>query len=140
MTSEKINKKLNRRKLLGTQLCMQFEWHLHAVTVVRSPLLLIFLVFTHLIRRPCWCTKQWQMSLKFCIMIERNSQKTYFAFVLYTNMAAVTSRENREYGQAFCVSPLQIATADTDTMAAIEICAKREDMRVFPKFIGALRL
>ena len=44
------------------------------------------------------------------------------------------------YGRAFCVSPLQIATADTDTMAAIEICAKREDMRVFPKFIAALRL
>ena len=49
-TSEKINKKLNRRKLLGTQLCMQFEWHLHAVTVVRSLLLLIFLVFTHVMR------------------------------------------------------------------------------------------
>ena len=37
------------------------------------------------------------MSLKFCIIIESNSQKTFFAIVLYTNMAAVTSRENREY-------------------------------------------
>ena len=37
------------------------------------------------------------MSLKFCIIIESNSQKTFFAIVLYTNMAALTSRENREY-------------------------------------------
>ena len=37
------------------------------------------------------------MSLKFCIIIESNSQKTFFAIVLYTNMAAVTSRENREF-------------------------------------------
>ena len=44
------------------------------------------------------------------------------------------------YGRAFCVSPLQIATADTDTMAAIEICGKREDIRVYPKFIATLRL
>ena len=36
------------------------------------------------------------MSLKFCIIIVSNSQKTFFAIVLYTNMAAVTSRENRE--------------------------------------------
>jgi len=35
------------------------------------------------------------MSLKFCIIIESNSQNTFFAFVLYTNIAAVTSRENR---------------------------------------------
>ena len=36
------------------------------------------------------------MSLKFCIIIESNSQKTFLAIVLYTNMAAVSSRENRE--------------------------------------------
>ena len=42
-----------------------------------------------MMRRPCSCTKQWQMSFKFCIIIERNSQKTFFAIVLYTNMAAV---------------------------------------------------
>ena len=37
------------------------------------------------------------MSPKFCIIIESNSQKTFFVIGLYTNMAAVTSRENREY-------------------------------------------
>ena len=37
-----------------------------------------------------------KMSLKFSIMIESNSQKNFCAIVLYTNMAAVTSRENQE--------------------------------------------
>ena len=37
------------------------------------------------------------MSLKFCIIIESNSQKTISAIVLYTNMAAVTSGANQEY-------------------------------------------
>ena len=38
------------------------------------------------------------MSLKFCVIIESNSQRTFFkkTIVLYTKMAAVTSRENRE--------------------------------------------
>ena len=36
------------------------------------------------------------MSLKFCITIESNSQKTFFAVALYTNMAAMTSHEYRE--------------------------------------------
>ena len=38
-----------------------------------------------------------QGSLKFCIIIESKSQKTFFTIVLYTNMATVTSHENREY-------------------------------------------
>ena len=33
------------------------------------------------------------MSLKFCIIIESNSQKTFFTIVLYSNKAAVTSGE-----------------------------------------------
>ena len=37
------------------------------------------------------------MSLKFCIIIELNSQKTFFTIVLYTNMATMTSHENRDY-------------------------------------------
>ena len=45
-----------------------------------------------------------KMSLKFCIITESNSQKTFFAIVLYTNMAAVTSRENREYEQLYLVA------------------------------------
>ena len=59
----------------------------------------LVLVFTHVMRRPCWCTKQWQMSLKFCIIIESSSQKTISAIVLYTNMAAVTSGANQELAQ-----------------------------------------
>ena len=52
-----------------------------------------FLVFTDVMRRPCWFTKQWQVLRNNKI----KSQKTFFAIVLYTNMAAVTSRHNREY-------------------------------------------
>ena len=36
-----------------------------------------------------------KMTLKFCIIIESNSQKTFFAIVLYTKMAAVTSGANQ---------------------------------------------
>ena len=36
------------------------------------------------------------MSLKFCIRIESNSQRTFFPIILYTNMAVVTSCENQE--------------------------------------------
>ena len=35
------------------------------------------------------------MSLKFYITIESNSQKAFCPIVLYSNMAAVTSHENR---------------------------------------------
>ena len=34
--------------------------------------------------------------LKFCIIKESNFQNNFFPIVLYSNMAAVTSRENRE--------------------------------------------
>ena len=44
-----------------------------------------------------------KVSLKFCIIIESNSQNTFFTIVLYTNVAAVTSRENRELWY-FCFS------------------------------------
>ena len=37
-----------------------------------------------------------KMSRKFCIIIESNSQRTFFAIVLYNNMATVTSREKQE--------------------------------------------
>ena len=37
-----------------------------------------------------------KISLKICIIIESNSQRTFFVIVLYTNMAAVTSSEKRE--------------------------------------------
>ena len=37
-----------------------------------------------------------KMSLTFCIIIEWKSQKIFFSIVLYPNMAAVTSHENRE--------------------------------------------
>ena len=35
-------------------------------------------------------------SPKICVVIESNSQQIFFAIVLYTNMAPVTSHENRE--------------------------------------------
>ena len=44
------------------------------------------------------------------------------------------------YGRVFCVSPLQIDTVDTDTMAAIELDTMREEMRLFPKFMADLQL
>ena len=57
----------------------------------------MFLVFTHVMRWPCWCTKQWQNVPQVLHNNRSKSQKTFFAIVLYTNMAAVTSHENREY-------------------------------------------
>ena len=44
------------------------------------------------------------------------------------------------YGGVFCISPLQMDTVDTDTMAAIEIGTKREKMGLFPKFMADLQL
>ena len=44
------------------------------------------------------------------------------------------------YGRVFCVSPPQIDTVDTDTMAAIEIDTMPEEMRLFPKFMADLQL
>ena len=41
-----------------------------------------------------------KMTLKFCIIIESNCQKTFFAVVLYTKMAAMTSGANQEYTRA----------------------------------------
>ena len=60
---------------------------------------LLFLVFTHVMRRPCWYTKQWQNVAQVLHNNGPNSQKTFFAIVVYTNMVAVTSRENRESNQ-----------------------------------------
>ena len=51
------------------------------------------------------------MSLKFCIIIESNSPKTFFAIVLYTNLAAVTSGANQELGSPLMKS---LATAFRD--------------------------
>ena len=61
-----------------------------------------FLVLIHVRRRPCWCTKQTQNipQVKFCIITELHSQKTFSAIALYTNMAAVTLHENRDYAEA----------------------------------------
>lgn len=44
------------------------------------------------------------------------------------------------YGRVFCVSPLEIDTVDTENMAAIEQGTKREEMRLFPKFMADLQL
>ena len=66
--------------------------NLHFVFLFPSPNCL-YLVFTHVMRRPCWCTKQWENAAQ----VLHNNRNNFFAIVLYTNMAAVTSRANREY-------------------------------------------
>ena len=72
----------------------------HAPTPLGNQLALIkvieFLVFTHVMRRPCWCTKQWQNVAQ---VLHNNRIKFPSAIVLYTNRVAVTSRENQELSQ-----------------------------------------
>ena len=53
--------------------------------------------FTHVMRRHVGVQNNGKMSLNVCVIVESNSQNTFFAFVLYTNMAAVMSREKREF-------------------------------------------
>ena len=51
-----------------------------------------FLVITHVMRRPYWCTKQRQNVAQVWHNNRiKNPKKTFFATVLYTNMVAVTS-------------------------------------------------
>ena len=57
------------------------------------------------------------MMLKFCIIIESNSQKTFFSIVLYTNMAAVTSCENRQLGALEKATATATATRASDNFA-----------------------
>ena len=59
----------------------------------------IFLVFTHVMKRPCWCTKQWENVAHVLHNNRIKFPKDFLAIVLYTNMAAVTSHENRELKQ-----------------------------------------
>ena len=49
-----------------------------------------FLVFTHMMRRSSWCTKNGKMSLKFCIIIESASQKTCYCSVHQNGLRDVT--------------------------------------------------
>ena len=55
-----------------------------------------FLVFTHMMRQPCWCTQQWQNVAQNLHDNKVKFPKEFFAIVLCINMAAVTSRENPE--------------------------------------------
>ena len=55
-----------------------------------------FLVFTRVIRRPCWYTKEWQNVAQVLHNNRIKFLKDFFAIVLHNNMAAVTSSENRE--------------------------------------------
>ena len=55
------------------------------------------MVFNHVIRRPCWCTKQWQIMAHDLHSNRVNSQKTLFSFVLCSNMVAMTSSQNHPY-------------------------------------------
>ena len=56
----------------------------------------LFLVFTHVMRRPRWCTKQWENVAQVLHNNIIKFPKDFFTIVLYTNMAAVMSHENRE--------------------------------------------
>ena len=58
------------------------------------------LVFTHVMRRPCWCTKHWQNVTQVLHNDRIKFPKDFFRYCLYTNIAAVTSPENRELGTA----------------------------------------
>ena len=60
------------------------------------------------------------MSLKFCVIIESNPKKAFFAIVLHTNMATVTSRENLELTQPRSqgLSSLPPLVVGTETLVA----------------------
>ena len=45
----------------------------------------------HVIRRPCWCAKQKQNVARVLHNNRVKFPKDFFAFVQYTNMAAMTS-------------------------------------------------
>ena len=53
-----------------------------------------FLDLTHVIKRPSWYTQQWQTVAQ---VLDNNRIKFFrYLIALYTNIATVTSRENRE--------------------------------------------
>jgi len=52
------------------------------------------MVFNHVMRWPCRCTKQKQLIAQVFIKMESNHQSTFFSIVLCTNMAAVSSYED----------------------------------------------
>ena len=72
------------------------------------------------------------MSLKFCIIIESNSQKSFFAIVLYTNMAAVTSGTNQEYVYCFIAKKKKKITSFELDSHGTEACS--EPSRFLPAF------
>ena len=70
--------------------------------------------------------KNGNMSLKYCIIIELQSAKAFFSIVLYTNMAAVTSRENRELTLPETVVPrLWLKTPSVCRVFLVPIKSKR---------------
>ena len=71
-----------------------------------------------------------KMSLKFCLIRESNCQKTFFAIVVYTNMAAVESRENQEYVQIKIPAPeVNIPKSRTQYYALLD---SKERLKVLP--------
>ena len=65
------------------------------------------MVSTHVMRRHVGVQNNGKMSFTFCIIIESNSQKTFVAIVLYTNMAAVPSREKPRIPNVLMVASLK---------------------------------
>ena len=75
--------------LVITLFPLSFHWINYSITR--------YLAFTHVMRRLCWCPKQWP---NVTLILHDNRikfPKCFVAIVLYTNMAAVTSceKENR---------------------------------------------
>ena len=76
-------------------------WHLATqiwpiVAKVHSPSLLQFSRFSLTRWEACWCTKQWQNSSQVLHNDRIKFQMNFFAIVLNTNVATVTSCENQE--------------------------------------------
>ena len=74
----KKEKENNNNNNNGTMLMQTLEGHSKSIMVFLDWLIALqFFDITHVIRRPCWCQNNRNMSIKFCIIIESNSQKTF---------------------------------------------------------------
>ena len=63
---------------------------------------LLFLGYTHVMRRTSWCTKQWQNVAQVLHNNRIKFTNSFFASVLYINMPVVTSGANHKYSIQDC--------------------------------------
>ena len=90
--------------VLSNNLLILLQWWITNIAVERNVWNALFWVksivrstFFHILGFHSRDETAMQVWHTFYIIIESNSQKSFFAIALYTNMAAVTSCENREY-------------------------------------------